>query len=120
MDDLWELTEARNATFGISEIEKLETLNFILSGSNEKLFTPVTNRFAGASTLFLVARSFRDFFAAANDAHVSKVASDWEDSESWKNSDVNSFDLYCMVPDLNLLCAKACAEDKNLYLLLSS
>lgn len=90
VDDLWELTEARNATEGISEIEKLETLNFILSGSSENLFIPVTDRFARESTLLLVARSFRDAFAAADDARVSKVASDWEDSDSWKNTDVNS------------------------------
>lgn len=41
VDDLLELTEAGDATEGIPEIEKLDQLNLISTGSNENLFTPV-------------------------------------------------------------------------------
>jgi hypothetical protein len=120
IDDLFELTEAGNATEGVPEIKKLEQLYLISTGSNENLFNPVPNRFSGESKLLLVARSFRDSFATADNDRVSKVASDWADSESWSDTDVNPFDLYGMLHYLNSLCMKACAEDKELYLLLSS
>ncbi len=120
VDNLFELTEAGDATEGVPEIEKLEQLNLILTGSNANLFTPIANRFSGASTLFLVARAFRDSFATADNDRVSQVASDWADSESWIDTDVNPFDLAGMLHFLSSLCVKACAEDKELYLLLSS
>jgi len=120
VEDLLELSEVGDATEGVPEMEKLEQLNLILTGSNAKLFTPVANRFSGASTLFLVAQPFRDSFATADSERVSQVASDWADSESWIETDVNRFDLVGMLHFLNSLCVKACAENKDLYLLLSS
>jgi hypothetical protein len=120
VDDLLELTEAGNATDGIPEIEKLQQLSLILSGSNENLLSPVVSQFAGGSNLFLVARTFRDLIAAADNDRPSKMASDWADSESWNNTDVNPFDLYGMLHFLNAVCVRACSEDKELYLLLTT
>jgi hypothetical protein len=120
VDDLLELTEAGNATEGVPEIEKLEQLCLISTGSNKDLFDSVPNRFSGGAKLLLVARLFRDSFARADNDRVSKIASDWADSESWSDTGVNPFDLYGMLHYLNSLCLKACAEDKDLYLLLSS
>jgi hypothetical protein len=120
VDDLLELTEGGNATEGIPEMEKIEQLNLIATGSNENLFTLVGNRFSGESRLFLVARSFRDSFAAADKDRISKVASDWANSESWRNTAVNPFDLCGMLNCLNSICVKARSEDKELYLLLST
>ena len=120
VDDLLELTEAGNATEGVPEIEKIKQLNLILSGSNEDLLNPVTSRFSGESKLFLVTRSFRDLFAAADNDRVSKVASEWADSDSWNNTNVNPFDLYGMLHYLHSVCARGRAEDKELYLLLTT
>ncbi len=120
IDDLFELSESGSSTEGVPEIEKLEQLNLILTGSNTKLFSPVANRFSGESSLLLVARSFRDSFATADDERVSKLASDWATSESWIDTGVNPFDLAGMLHFLKSVCVKACAEDKDLYLLLLS
>lgn len=120
IDDLFDLSGAGSATEGVPEIEKLEQLNLILTGSNANLLTPVATRFSGESNLLLVARSFRDSFATADDESVSKVASEWADSESWIDTDVNPFDLAGMLHFLKSVCVKACAEDKDLYLLLFS
>jgi hypothetical protein len=120
VEDLLELSEGGSATEGVTEIEKLEQLNLILSGGNQDFLRPVASRFAGESKLFLVTRSFRDLFAAADNEAVSQVASDWANSESWNNTDVNPFDLYGMLHFLNAVCARGCSEDKELYLLLTT
>ena len=67
-----------------------------------------------------MAQSFRDSFASADKDRISKVASDWADSELWSNTNVNPFDLCVMLTFLNSICVKACGEDKDLYLLLST
>jgi len=120
VDDLLQLTEARNATEGIPEIKKLEQLSLIWTGSKDNFLTPIANQFPSGSTLFLVARAFRDSVATADNDRVSKVASKWADSEAWSDTNVNPFDLLGMLTDLTSLCVKACAEDKDLYLLLSA
>ena len=120
VQDLLELTEAGNATEGVAESDKLEQLNRMVSDSEDHFLLPVTSGFAEESELFRVARSFRDSLATADNARVSKLASDWADSESWRDTSVNPFDLYGMLHSLNAVCARARAEDKELYLLLTN
>ena len=120
VNDLLGLSETGDATEGVPEIEKLEQLNLIFTGSKGNLLSPVDNRYSPEAELFLVARSFRDLFASADNDRISKAASDWADSESWKDTDVNPFDLYGMLRFLGYVCAKARVEDKELYLLLST
>ena len=118
VQDLLELTENGNATEGVPELNKLEQLNLLISGDQGDFLCPVSSGFAAASKLFLVTRSFRDSFAAADNERVSELTSDWADSASWRDTDVNPFDLYGMLHYLHAVCARACAEDKELYLLL--
>jgi hypothetical protein len=120
VDDLLELTESGNATQGVPEIEKIEQLNLIVSGSHEDLLNPVASRFSGESKLFLVTRSFRDLFAGLDNDRVSKVASEWADSKSWNDTNVNPFDLYGMLHYLHAVCARGRTEGKELYLLLTT
>jgi len=120
VENLLELSEAGNATEGVPELDKLEQLNRMVSNFQEDFLLPVTSGFEEQSKLFAVARSFRDALAGADNERVSRVASDWADSESWCNTDVNPFDLYGMLHFLNAVCAKARAEDKELYLLLTN
>lgn len=120
VQDLLELTEAGNATEGVADIAKLEQLSLIMTGSTEFLLRPTASGFTAGAKLFWVTRSFRDWFAGADNERVSKVASDWADSESWCDTNVNPFDLYGMLHFLNAVCAKARAEDKELYLLLTN
>jgi len=80
----------------------------------------VTSGFAEESKLFRVARSFRDSLAAADNERVSRLAADWADSESWRDTNLNQSDLYGMLHFLNGVCARARAEDKELYLLLTN
>ena len=119
-DDLFDLLVADNATEGVPEIAKLEQLNAILTGSKNNFFSPVEHSISHSSALFLVAPALRDMFAAADNDRLSEVSSAWADSESWKDTDVNPFDLFGLLHYLNCLCVKARDENKNLYLLLSS
>ena len=80
----------------------------------------MTSGFAEESKLFRVARSFRDSLAAADNERVSRLAADWADSESWRDTNLNQSDLYGMLHFLNGVCARARAEDKELYLLLTN
>lgn len=120
VDDLFELTLAGKATEGIPEIRKVEQLNSLISGeSTEDLLTQVDHQFDSDSALYLVAKSFRNSVARADNDLISRVASEWVESESWRNTNVNPFDLYGMLHYLNSVCITACAEDKEVYLLLS-
>ena len=119
LDDLWQLTKALNATEGVPAVEKLKQLNLIVTASNEDFLSPIDGEYLGESQLFLVSRSFRDAFATADNEYVTKVASDWSHSESWRDTDVNPFDIYGMLHYLKIVCARGRAEDKELYLLLT-
>ena len=120
VQDLLELTEAGNATEGVADSDQLEQLNRMVSDSQDDFLLPVTSGFAEESQLFRVAHSFRDSLATADNERVSKLASDWADSESWRDTNVNPFDLYGMLHFLNAVCARARAEDKELYRLLTN
>jgi hypothetical protein len=120
VEDLLALTEAGIATDGVADLDKLEQLNRMLPNSLDDFLSPVTSGFAEESKLFRVTRSFRDSLAAADNERVSRLASEWADSASWRDTNVNPFDLYGMLHFLNAVCAKARAEDKELYLLLTN
>jgi len=77
VENLLELLEAGNATEGIPELDKLEQLNRMVSNFQKDFLLPVTNGFEEQSKLFVVARSFRDALAGADNERVSRVASDW-------------------------------------------
>src|SRR6185295_2563002 len=107
-------------TEGVADFNKRDQLNRVACDSQGDFLLPVTSGFGEDSELFRVARSFRDSLAAADNERVSRLAADWADSESWRDTNVNPFDLYGMLHFLNGLCAKARAEDKELYLLLTN
>ena len=118
--DLMELSEAGDATEGVADLAQLEQLNRMVSTSDEHFLLPLTSGFASESKLFRVTHSFRDSLAAADNERVSRLAADWADSDSWRDTNVNPFDLYGMLHFLNGVCARARAEDKELYLLLTN
>ena len=120
VDDLLALVETGAATEGIPDLDKLEQLDRMLSDSQENLLFPVTSGFAEESKLFRVTRSFRDSLAASDNERLSRIAADWADSESWRDTGINSMDLWGMLRGLNNVCARALAEDKELYLLLTN
>jgi hypothetical protein len=120
VEDLLALSEEGAATEGLPELYRLEQLNRMLSNPQKDFLLPVTSGFEEESQLFLVGNSFRDSLAAADNDRVSQLAAEWADSESWCNTDVNPFDLYGMLHFLNGVCARARAEDKELYLLLTN
>jgi hypothetical protein len=76
--------------------------------------------FVTESKLFWVTRSFRDLLAAADNERVSQVAADCAESQSWRDTGVKSMDLWGMLRCLSDVCAKARAQDKELYLLLTN
>ena len=118
IEDLFALSESGNATEGEPDIEKLEELNLILTGSNENFLHALPSGFESPSKLFWISHSFRDPFAVANNDRVSKVTADWADSESWKGTDVNPFDLFGMLHYLSAVCARGRDTGQELFLLL--
>jgi hypothetical protein len=120
VDDLLAQTEVGTATEGVPDLDKLEQLNRMLSNSQEDFLFPVTSDFAEESRLFRVTRSFRDSLADSDNELVSRMAADWAESESWRDTGVNWMDLWGMLRSLNDVCARARTEDKELYLLLTN
>jgi hypothetical protein len=120
VDDLFQLLVDENASAAVPEIDKLVGLAVILTGSTQNCFVPVEQKISETSALFLVAKTFRDMLADADRDRLTDVTSAWVESDSWKDTEINSFDLFCLLLGLNSLSQKARDTAKELYLLLSS
>jgi hypothetical protein len=120
LEDLMERYDAGDATEGLPDFDQLDELNLLMSGEKAEFLRPMPSTFVTESKLFCVTRSFRDLLAAADNDRVSQVAADWAESKPWRDTGVNSMDLWGMFLSLSAVCAKARLEDKELYLLVTN
>jgi hypothetical protein len=120
VDNLFQMLLDEDASEAVPEINKLLELSAILTGSDQNVFTPVEHRVSDTSALFLVARMFRDILADADQDRLTDVASTWAESDSWRGTEINPFDLFCLLLGLNSLSQKSRESAKDLYLLFSS
>ena len=120
LEQLVDLVETGNATDGVSDLDKLDELNRLMGGEKTDFLTPLTSSYSEESKLFCVNRSFRDSLAVADNDRCSRVAADWAETEPWRDTGINSMDLWGMLRFLSDVCARARAEDKDLYLLLTN
>jgi hypothetical protein len=118
-EDVFELLVANNASEAVPEINKLLQLNVLLTGSAENIFRPVDHKISETSNLLLTSCDFRDAMSEADEDRLGKLSSAWADSESFRDTNVNPFDLYGLLHFLKALCIKARDESKELYFLLS-
>ena len=120
LEQLVDLIETGSATEGVSDLDKLNQLHRLICGEETDFLTPLTSSYSEESKLFGVNRSFRDSLAVADNERCSRVAADWAETEPWRDTGINSMDLWGMLRFLSDVCARARAEDKELYLLLTN
>lgn len=118
--DLFQMLLDDDASAAVREIDKPSQLSAILVGSTQNVFTAIAHSVSDTSVIFLAARVFRNALADADRERLTEVTSAWAESDSWRNTEVNSFDLFCLLLGLSSLCQKARDTAQDLYLLLSS
>ena len=121
LDDVLELLDTENIIDGIGpHPEKVAVLASILTGGEGRVPQPIEHRISDTSSLCLISPNFTEAVANTSQERLMQAASSWADSESWKDTHVNPFDLAGFLVGLNVLCRKARGEGKQLYLLLSN
>jgi hypothetical protein len=99
--------------------EKIAVLDSIITDIEGRIPQPIKHRISETSVFCLISPSFTEAVATTSYEKLRETATAWADSESWKYTDVHSFDLAGFLVGLYALCRKALDERKQLYLLLS-
>jgi hypothetical protein len=121
LDEIDKLMNTEGIIDGIGPYpEKIAVLDFMITDVEGRIPQPIEHRISETSVLCLISSSFTEAVATISYEKLRGAAAAWADSESWKYTDVHSFDLAGFLVGLNALCRKALDESKQLYLLLSS
>ncbi len=99
---------------------KIAVLEGLLTGNVEvEIAEPIKELESGEGWVFPIGKRFAESLSRKSPEDLSKIASDWAETDEWQIDNANQADLIELLKSLKTLARQTGNEDKAMFLLLS-